>query len=559
MSTLRLSERGVPRGRQAWANAGLAVTIGCWAAVMVAWFLDVITLPVSGSRVDALLLAPPLLLALFWMLSSRPASATLRYGTGLSAVVAAVLLLTPQVITDQTLAFALPGAIVATWVVWKWPAFGTVVVLAITGTFGSLTAYLTFPYYRTMTVALVALLLAAVLRLLVMRRRGTLEVPLSVIAILGYLALTLAQLALSDNRQTALHGFELAPWAMCAMLVVAYSQWSRDTHERILRALLLIAVGVGGYAVLRLIIGPSTVERELASSGGALAVYNFADGHLKLLGSFPNGADLAHWTGLMLPFCASAALGLRGRARRLAIAAVPLLAVALLGAQSRAAGLAALVAALLVVTLHIGARAFVGLRLEYALIAVLTLIIVGGGAYVAAGGASSQANSGHSYASLLAGPSHDASFADHEYKLNQAFRDLAGHPFGYGLGTANPGFDPPSVAPVPPSSINQITGFVVDNGYLKVALEQGFAIMVLFAVGLVLLAGTFVRGGLRIRDPMRATIVIGSLGVLVSLLLMEMGAAVADGIPAVAGWIVMGLGLAQCVQRGAPAGQTVAS
>jgi hypothetical protein len=526
---------------------------------MVAWFVGAITLPVSGSRVDVMLLAPPLLLALVWTLSSRPATATLRYGTGLSAVVAAILLLTPQVIADETLALALLGVIAATWVVWKWPAFGTVVVLAITGTFGSLTAYLTFPYYRTMTVALVALLLAAVIRLLVGRRRGTLEVPLSVIAVLGYLTVTLAQLVLSGNRQTALHGFELAPWAMCAMLAVAYSQWSRETHARILRALLLIAVGVGAYAVLRLIIGPSTVERELASSGGALAVYNFADGHLKLLGSFPNGADLAHWTGLMLPFCASAALGLRGRTRRLAIVAVPLLAVALLGAQSRASGLAALVAALLVVVLHIGARAFVGLRLEYALIAVLTLIIVGGGAYVAAGGASSQASSGHSYASLLAGPSHDASFADHEYKLNQAFRDLAGHPFGYGLGTANPGFNPPSVAPVPPSSINQITGFVVDNGYLKVALEQGFAIMVLFAVGLVLLAGTFVRGGLRIRDPMRATIVIGSLGVLVSLLLMEMGAAAADGIPAVAGWIVMGLGLAQCVQRGAPAGQTVAS
>jgi hypothetical protein len=52
--------------------------------------------------------------------------------------------------------------------------------------------------------------------------------------------------------------------------------------------------------------------------------------------------------------------------------------------------------------------------------------------------------------------------------------------------------------------------------------------------------------------------VIGSLGVLVSLLLMEMGAAVADGIPAIAGWIVLGLGLAQCVQRD-PAAQTVDS
>jgi hypothetical protein len=559
MSTLGLAVRGGPRGRLPWADTALAAAIGCWAALMVAWFLDVITLPLSGGIIDVLLVAPPLVLAATWALSSRPATAMLRYATGLSALLGAILLLTPPVIADQTLALGLPGLLIATWVVWKRPAFGTLVVLAITGTFGSLSAYLTFPYYRTMTLTLVALLGAAVIRLLIARRRGTLELPLSVIAILGYLLISLAQLVLAGDRQTALHGFELAPWAMCAMLAVAYSQWSRETHERILRGLLLIAVGVGGYAVLRLVIGPSTVERELAESGGALAAYNFADGHLKLLGSFPNGADLAHWTGLMLPFCTSAALGLRGRARRLAIVAVPVLAVALLGAQNRASGLAALVAALLVVVLHIGARAFVGLRLEYALIAVLTLLIVGGGAYVAAGGASSQANSGHSYASLLAGPSQDASLAGHEYKWNQAFRDLAGHPFGYGLGTANPGFNPPSVAPVPPSSINQITNFVVDNGYLKVALEQGFAIMVLFVLGLVLLAGTFVRGGLRLRDPMRATIVIGSLGVLVSLLLMEMGAAAADGIPAIAGWIVMGLGLAQCVQRSAPTGQAVAS
>jgi hypothetical protein len=558
MSTLRFAVRGGPRGRLRWPDAALAAAIGCWAAAMVAWFVGALTLPVSGSRVDAMLLAPPLLLAMVWTLSSRPATATLRYGTGLTAVVAAILLLTPQVIADQTLALALPGVIVATWVVWRWPAFGTVVVLAITGTFGSLTAYLTFPYYRTMTVGLVALLLAAVIRLLVMRRRGTLEVPLSVIAVLGYLTVTLTQLALSDNRQTALHGFELAPWAMCAMLVVAYSQWSRATHARILRALVLIAVGVGGYAVLRLIIGPSAVERELAASGGALSTYNFTDGHLKLLGSFPNGAELGNWTGLMLPFCVSCALGLRGRTRVLAIVAVPLLAVAVLGSQSRAAGLAALVASLLVLILHIGARAFAGLRLEYALLAVLVLIGVGGGAYIAAGGDSSRADSGHSYASLLSGPSHDASFAGHEYKWKEAIRDLAGHPFGYGLGTANPGFNPPSVAPVPPPAVNQITGFVVDNGYLKVALEQGFAIMVLFVIGLALLAGTFVRGGIRLRDPLRATIVIGSLGVLVSLLLMEMGAAVADGIPAIAGWIVLGLGLAQCVQRD-PSAQTVDS
>lgn len=541
-----MAVRSEPRGRSSLANAVLTMLIACWSAVMVAWFLNGIKLPFSGSEVDGLLAGFPILLAAAWVASAEPAPVALRYGTGVTAVLAAVLLLTPRVIADQSLVVAVPGLVVATWLVYRWPSIGAIVVLAITGTFGSLTAYLSFPYYRTMTLALAALLLAAIIRLLVARRHGTLQLPLSVAVVLGYVFLTLMELLLADNRQVALHGFELAPWAICAMLVFAYSQWPAATHERIVRALMLLAVGVGAYAVLRLIIGPSSVERSLAS-GGALSVYNYTDGHLKLLGSFPNGADLAHWTGLMVPFCVSCALGLRGRLRTLAVVAVPLLTIGLLGAQSRAAGVAAAIAALLVVGLHVGARAFPGLRLEYAAIAVVTLLVIGTLAYTTAGGDSSQSGSGHSFASLLEGPSHDVSFAAHEYKWKQAFRDLANHPFGYGLGTASPGFNPPSVAPVPPPTITPLTDFVVDNGYLKIALEQGFAIMVLFIAGLVLLAGTLARAATRIREQLPASIAIGSFGVLVSLLVMEVGSSVSDGIPAVAAWIVIGLGLAQCV------------
>src|SRR5581483_11168416 len=101
----------------------------------------------------------------------------------------------------------------------------------------------------------------------------------------------------------------------------------------------------------------------------------------------------------------------------------------------------------------------------------LLAAVIGAGLIVAA--ISIAGDSGaHSFRALLH-PTSDPSFLARKYKWTQALRDLQTRPFGYGLGAG--------------SYAGQTTGrfFLaadtnVDNGFLKVALEQGLLIMVLF-------------------------------------------------------------------------------
>jgi hypothetical protein len=514
----------------------LSAAIACWSVAVIANFLDLVTLSFSSRELDALLVAPAVALALLCVVSVRPASATLRLLTGWSAVLAAVLLLTPLVLASPTLAFGLPGVIAVAWLVSARPALGATAVIALTASFGSISIYLGWPYKRMIALLLAGMWLAAIARWATRRRTEPFDLPLGVMLVLGYLVISIAGVILATDPHVALGGFELAPWFMTTVLVVGYSQWSRQTQLRIVRWLLVTAVLVGAYATLRQIIGPSAKEQAAAS----ISAYNFVNGKQKLIGSFLNGADLAEWSALMIPFCLSCVLGMRDRFRWVACLALPLLAVGLFGSQVRAAAVAVGIAALVVALLHGGARAFSGAKIGQTAIAVLIVALVILGAYAFAG--SSSASSGHSYLALLTGSATDTSVSDHEYKWTVAFRDLSGHPFGYGLGTAPAGYT--ANAPSTPY-ILPVSGFSVDNGFLKVALEQGFVVMILFAAAIALLAAGLARGGLTSTDPLRATIALGAAGTAISLFVLEGAGAFADGTPVIAGWIVIGLGVAQ--------------
>ncbi len=517
----------------ALAGAGLA-----WTAAMTAASLGAAGAHVSSRMLDVLLIAPPVALALFWALSHRPAPTLLRVATGWSAILAVILLLTPQAVGDPSLVAGIPAVIALTWVVYRWPAIGAVVVIGITASFGSLSAYLSFPYKRALTLLFLALWLAAVARLVITRRREGMSFPFGVLMAAAYVVISAVQVVLADNPHVALGGWELAPLYMTTLFVVAFSQLSTDTHLRIVRWLMVAALLVGAYSTLRLIIGPSSLEKAMASR----SLYNFVNGKQKDIGSFVSGPDLAEWTALMIPFCLSCALGMRGRTRLLAWLALPLLAIGLFGSQVRAPAFAVGIAALVVAVLHSRPRAFPGARFGVAAIAVAAVAAIGIAAYSLGGGSAK----GHSYVALLTGDTNDVSVSTHEYKWGIALHDLTGHPFGYGLGTAPAGYT--SNAP-PTTYILPVTGFSVDNGFLKIALEQGFTVMTVFALALVLLAAGLARGGLVLRDPRRATIALGAAGTAVSFFVLEGAGAFADGVPAIAGWLVIGLGLAQLVLR----------
>jgi hypothetical protein len=531
------ARRAIPR--PTIVEATLLAAVAVWSAVAIARFAGAIASPASSRAFDGLLAGPPLALGLVWLLRGRPSSSAVRLATGWSAVLAAILLLTPSAAVSPTLALGLPAVLLLAWLLTLRPAIGAVALVAITGSFGSLSIYLHVPYKRVFTLLFAALWLAAIARFYLRRRTEPSYFPTGVLLVAAYLVICAVQVVLAPYPGVALGGFELAPLYMTPVLLVAYSQWSRETQIRIVKWILVIAVLVGGYATLRQVIGPSAAEHAEAS----LSAYNFVGTKQKLIGSFISGPDLAEWTALMIPFCLAGALGFRGRTRIAACVALPLLTVGLFGSQVRAAAVAVVLGALVTVLVHGRARAFPGLRLGQSavVIGVIASIVLGGYAFA---GASGQ-NSGHSYLSLLTASSNDVSVTQHQYKWNVALKDLTGHPFGYGLGTAPAGYT--SNAPSSPFVL-PVTHFSVDNGFLKVALEQGFTVMVLFALIFIALVVALLRWGLVAADPFRATIAVGAAGSAVCFFVLEGAGAFADGVPAIAGWIVIGLGLAQVAQ-----------
>lgn len=527
------------RGRALASVGDIAVltAITAWSVLMIGQVFAVVRLSQSSRLVDLALLTPALALGSIWAFSSHRASVGLRIATGWSAVLAAALLLTPQVLDQPSLAFGIPGAILLTWLVYKRPALGAVTLMALTASFGALSLYLTFPYKRAITILFIAFWAAMIVRLWVGRRRDQLSMPYGVLLAAAYVVVSAAQVVFSANAHVALAGFELAPLFLLSMFFVAYSQWLPETHVRIVRWLLVTGCLVGAYATFRMIVGPSSLERAWASR----SIFDFVNGHLKDIGSFLSAPDLAEWTSLMIPFFLSCALGLRGRMRVLSLCALPLLTIGLFASRERAPVLGASLAVIAVAILHVRPRAFSATRIAHTIAALLIIIGLGASAYGFGGGS----DTGHSYMALLTADTHDMSVAAHEYKWQIALHDLSGHPFGYGLGTAPAGY----VSNARTTHLLPVTGFSVDNGFLKIALEQGLAVMTLFGLALAFLAGGLVRGGLTLRDPARATLALGAAGTAICLFVLEGAGPYVDGVPVIAGWLVIGIGLAQLVQR----------
>jgi hypothetical protein len=218
------------RGR-ALASAGdvaLIAALTALSALMIAQFVGIVTLSQSTRLVDIALVAPPLALGGIWILSSRPASAGLRIASGWSAVLAASLLLTPQVVDQPSLGIGIPGAILLTWLVYKRPAVGAVALIALTASFGALSLYLTFPYKRAITILFIAFLLAMVVRLWVARRRDQLSMPYGVLLAGAYLVVSATQVVFASDTHLALAGFELAPLFLLSMFIAAYSMADGD-------------------------------------------------------------------------------------------------------------------------------------------------------------------------------------------------------------------------------------------------------------------------------------------------------------------------------------------
>jgi hypothetical protein len=539
-------------GNAVWrraATVALIVLIAGWSLLVVRWRLSGGT-PLPAKAMKVLLFAVPISLAAALVLRRSRRTRELGAAAAWTVVLAGALLLVPHVIGHLTLAIGIPAALLTAVFVARRPDIAVTVLVLVSGCYGSLFVYLHFHYLKLTDLLLAGLWLAAIGGLVVRRRVGPRWVWAGVLAAAAYLFATLVQVLLSSDQAGALSAFEVAPVWMMTFLVVGYSGWSADVHRKIVNGILIVALAVGAYATLRYIIGPSSQEFFDA----AKSPYNFVNGKMKLLGSFPNGADLGAWAAMMLPFCLVCALALRGRIRLVAAIAVPLLAVALLGSQLRAGAVADLLAVAVTLILLQVARAYPsGVRIGRAALAVIFAVVIGAGAFTIV--SSRQSDTGSRYSSLLTVNSNDPSFSEHRYKWETALRDLPGHPFGYGVGTAvGDNGQRPLVGGKQRVPVNE---FTVDNGYLKIALEQGLIITGMFAASLLLILAGLARRAATTVDPQKATIAIGAAGTLTALIVLEGGGAFVESMPIIATWVVVGLGIAQFQGRGA--GGAVAS
>jgi hypothetical protein len=508
------------------------------AAMSVIWSVAVIdqrllgaTLPGPAQLGRAVpYVMPALMLVLAVQRQERISRLEEAVAIWVTIVLTAGLLVPALAGSSRLTALAVPAVGLAALVAARHPALMMLIVVGISASFGSLHAFWNIPVEKAIGLALAGLWIASIAGLLFRGARQT-RISVGPLLLCAYLLITLIQVPLAADRTVAEQGFKDGGWFMLAVLLIGYSGWPREAYDRIAKGILVVAALAGAYALLRVITGPAGAELRIFR----LSQFNFVGGKLKPGGSFGNAQDMGTWMSAVVPFCFAAILVYRGRWRAIAAAACGLCTIAVLESQLRIGLVAIILGMLLVLAIFQLGRGFPGLHLGATLTAA-----VAGGALLVAGLAISGDSSSHSFRALLH-PTSDPSFIARRYKWHQALRDLDTKPFGYGVGTA-------SFAQQQSGKLFLTAGSTtVDNGFLKIALEQGLVIMGVFAMAMVATLLALIRTGVLERDRLSGGLALGAAGTLASFLIVMLAEDATANPRSLATWAIVGLGAAQVV------------
>lgn len=530
MSTVAFAPRRTRSGLIAGLRdlALVAVTAG-WTAAFVSYRLG--DLNTSSHRLAQLVLYG-------WPVALVAAAAVPRVRSRIRTITAvwavlvlAAMLLMPLLTKSSIDALAVPVVAIAVIVATRWPALMVGLGLAISGSFGDLEAYLHMPTQKVLNVVLGGLILSVGVLGFTRRHRAVLPRPL-ILLLAAYLFITIVMVPLAPQRTIALHDFSTTALYLIVALVIAHAGWRDETYQRMAKLALVAALLVGAYATLRVAIGPSAQEAL-----GNQSPYDYVNGHYRAIGSFHTPQDLGFWTSVVFPFPLAWALAARGRWRLVGALACVLLAVGMYGSGVRIALVAAGAGLIATFLLYHLARGFPGLRVGVTVAVAVAAVATGAVLFASVHSTSPT----HSYTALLH-PSRDVSVIHRETKWSEAFRELHGHPFGFGMGSAyylGSGQRAPTNI-----GVDQI-----DNGYLFVALEQGLTIMGLFIAGLLAVLFELGRGSIRTRDRSSALIGIGAAGVLVAVLISAIAEVPGQTPRLLAPCLIIGIGLSQFTAR----------
>lgn len=516
--------RGADHEERREQRAGLVQVTGSVGAVR----------PLASALVSSPRVAPnPLPIPAQGPISSLPAGPALAV---LGLVAAAVLAWRSGGLTVAAVA---PAAVIGAFACARWPAAVVVSAFAVTGFANVLTAYLGVPPTGTTDLLLAGLWLGVLHGYLRQGRERELWLWPGLIAPGLYLALTFVMVFASDSTAAALDSFRLAGWHMAALFLIALAPWPDARLRRVARGFVAVALAVGLYAIYRKLTGPGGAE--LITHRGSLL--RPQAGETFFFASFPTAQDLGGWTALLMPFSFALALTWRGRWRLLAALAAATCAFALLAADRRSAAVGAAVGIAIVVGLYVLAkRPFGAQRLAIGFLAVAGALAIGTGTYAATVGQSDETSARFSGLTNL---EEDYTYQVRLSRWEDAAELASEQAFGHGLGTVGEIADSRTdTAPIAP---------LLDSSYLKIAVEQGWPMLVLFVGSLLWLAAALAWRAVHSRNPEHAAIAIGACGTIAVMLVLFYTSTFIERLSLVPGWLIVGLG-AVCFtsRRGEP-------
>jgi hypothetical protein len=505
----------------------LAVLAAGWTAFVVGAAAE--RLPRHVPAAATLALAAVLAIAVG---SSRHTfSSAVRWTIGWMVLVPAAVVAAHILTEHPTLGLAVPAVALSGLMARRLPVVSVLVALAATGFYGTITAYTSIPGGKVIDVLLLGICAALLWDLLLAGRSERFNLPPGAVCLVVLAAIGVGQVLLASDMAFALRALRSSTFFVLAAVTVALLTRDDRTAQRVARGVLCVGLAVAGYAVLRYITGPAHQEELLAQR----QPYNQNNGALRLIGSLLSRHQLAVWLGAVVPFCVAASAS-SGRCVRIATGALAALSsVAILATNSRGGFLAAIVGVAAVVLLLNAAPAFPGFRMGTA--ATLALVVVAAGALTMTF-TLTQSDRRH-FANILH-PGRDQAYQARQVKWRAAERSIGRHPWGLGLGEGSG---------LSSSARNQnlVGAHDIDNSYLTLAYEQGWAAIALFAGGLILLAGRLVLHVRRCRDPMSAGLAAGGCAALLSFAAAMYGGNYLVGTTALAAWLVVGLGVSRVI------------
>jgi hypothetical protein len=518
---------------------------GCLAMLATAWTVFVIAaaadrLPHHVPAAAALALAVAAALALN---SSRWRDrADLRWAAGWAVLVPAAVVAAHLITNHATLIVAAPVVLALGVLAGRAPAVNLLAAVAATGFYGTLSAYTALPTGKLIDALMLGVCAALLWQLLFAERTERLVVPPGMLCLLGLCMIGVAHVVTAPDVTFALRALRSSTFFLLAAVTVALLVRDRRTASVVARGVLFVALAVAAYAVLRYITGPSHKELVLAEA----QPYNRNNGALRLIGSLLSRHQLAVWLGSIVPFCTAVAMGAGRRVRIATVLLGALSAVAILATNSRGGFLAAIAGMTAVVLLLNAAPAFPKFRMGTSATLALVVVVAGGLAMTFTMTSSDR----HHFENILH-PGRDQAYQARQVKWHEAEDSIWQHPWGLGLGEG-------SGLSLSARDANLVGAHNIDNSYLTLAYEQGWAAIVLFVLGLLLTGWRLVLHVRRSPDKVSAGLAAGGCASLVAFAAAMYGGNYFFGTGALAVWIAVGLGVSRLIGAPTTAGRRLA-